>query len=77
MGGDGMTISDFANEHRQMDDWLHVPVRRAYREQKRREAENRQATYAALVANGPDDVRQYRNRAVRPRLGRKMREVAA
>jgi hypothetical protein len=49
-GNVGMTISAFAEEHRQMDDWLRVPVRRAYREQKRLEAGERQAAFDAEVA---------------------------
>lgn len=45
-----MTISAFARGHRQMDDWLRVPVRVAYRERRRAEAEERQAAFDADVA---------------------------
>jgi hypothetical protein len=45
-----MTISAFADQHRQNDTWQHAPVRRAYRERKRHEAEARQVAFDADVA---------------------------
>jgi hypothetical protein len=63
-----VTISSFATEHRQMQDWTHVSVRRAYREHKRHEAEVRQAAFDAEVAKvmreqncGPVDARHVVN----------------
>lgn len=50
---------------------------RDLKNRRRQEAKDRQAAYDALLANGPDDVRQYRNRLIRPRLGRQLRELGS
>ena len=52
-------------------------IRKAWMETKRDDADWRQSVYESLVANGPDQVRRYRNRSIRPRLGRKMRDGEA
>ena len=44
---------------------------------RREQAEERQAAYERLLANGPVEVRIYRDRSVRPRLGRQLREAVA
>lgn len=63
-----MTISTFANQHQQNVNWGHVAVRRAYRERKRIEAQDRQARFDSEVAKvqreqncGPRDARYVVN----------------